>query len=160
MTAVRHLAGRQHRERPVRLWLVRPSAPRELGWRATVAVCVIGSFAALVASVAVQGQRISLQEEADRIAARTAVAKDRNRQLRIEIIQAESPGHVLDVARKAGMVDPGPIALIPAVSATATSATAASATAVNAAAASATAASATAVSATVPSVPARSGARR
>lgn len=119
MTAVRTVSSRGVRERPARersarLRLVLPAAPRELGWRATIAVCVVCSIGALGVSVAVQGQRISLQEDADRIASRTAVARDRNRQLRIEVIQAESPEHILDAARKAGMVEPGPIAVIPA----------------------------------------------
>lgn len=102
------------RDRTRRLHLVRSVTSRELGWRATIAVCVIGSFAALVVSVAIQAQRISLQEEADRIAAKTAVARDRSRQLRIEVIQAESPEQILGAARRAGMVDPGPIAMVPA----------------------------------------------
>ncbi|UDY35971.1 hypothetical protein [Dermatobacter hominis] len=87
---------------------------RDIGWRATVALCVVGSFAALVASVAIQSQRIALQEEADRVSARTAVAEDRNRELRIAVVQAESPEHVLEVARDAGLVEPGPIAVVPA----------------------------------------------
>jgi len=85
-----------------------------MGWRATVVLCIIGTFAALVASVAIQGQRIALQEHADRIAARTAAAEDANRDLRIEVVGAESPEHVLDVARSAGLVEPGPIAVVPA----------------------------------------------
>lgn len=78
-------------------------------------LCIVGTFAALVASVAIQSQRIALQDDADRVAARTAEAHDRNRELRIEVIQAEAPEHVLDVARAAGLVEPGPIAVVPAV---------------------------------------------
>lgn len=88
---------------------------REIGWRATVVFCVLGSFAALVASVAIQSQRIALQEEADRLVERTAEARDHNRDLRIAVIQAESPEHVLEVARAQGLVEPGPIAVVPAV---------------------------------------------
>lgn len=100
-----------------RLRLVRRGRPRrrDIGWQATVALCIIGTFAALVGSVAIQGQRIAVQEEADRIAVRTAEAQDRNRDLRIQVIQAESPEHVLEVARSAGLVEPGPIGVIPAV---------------------------------------------
>lgn len=103
--------------RPVRLRLVRPLPGRELGWTATIALCVIGLFGALVVSVAIQGQRIALQEEADRVTSRTAEARDRNRQLRIDLVQAESPERVLAGARSAGMVEPGPVAMIPAASA-------------------------------------------
>lgn len=88
---------------------------REIGWRATVVFCVLGSFAALVASVAIQSQRIALQEEADRLVEQTAEARDHNRDLRIAVIQAESPEHVLEVARAQGLVEPGPIAVVPAV---------------------------------------------
>jgi hypothetical protein len=87
---------------------------RDIGWRATVALCIVGSFAALVASVAIQSQRIALQEAADSVATRTATAEDRNRELRIAVVQAESPEHVLEVARDAGLVEPGPIAVVPA----------------------------------------------
>jgi hypothetical protein len=100
-----------------RLRLVHPTGRRvgrDIGWRATVTLCVVGCFAALVASVAIQGQRIALQEEADRVAERTAAAEDRNRELRIAVVQAESPEHVLEVARAAGLVEPGPIAVVPA----------------------------------------------
>ena len=88
---------------------------REIGWRATVVFCVLGSFGALVGSVAIQSQRIALQEEADRLVERTAEARDHNRDLRIAVIQAESPEHVLEVARAQGLVEPGPIAVVPAV---------------------------------------------
>jgi len=100
-----------------RLRLVRRGRTRrsDIGWRATVVVCIVGSFAALVASVAIQGQRIAVQEEADRVSAATAEAYDRNRDLRIEVVQAESPEHVLEVARAAGLVEPGPIGVVPAV---------------------------------------------
>ena len=98
-----------------RLRLIRREGRRrDIGWRATVVLCIVGSFAALVASVAIQSQRIALQEEADVIASRTAAAHDRNRELRIAVVQAESPEHVLQVARDAGLVEPGPIAVVPA----------------------------------------------
>lgn len=97
-----------------RLRPVARGARHEIGWRATVVLCVVGTFAALVASVAIQGQRIALQEEADRVAARTVDALDRNRDLRIDVIEAESPAHVLEVARSSGLVEPGPIAVVPA----------------------------------------------
>lgn len=131
MTAVRSATPRSDsspRRPPVRLRIApRRRARRDLGWRATVVLCIVGGFAAMIASVAIQGQRIALQEEADKVAARTAAAEDRNRDLRIEVIQAESPAHVLDVARAAGLIEPGPIAVVPAaVAAPATTAPAAS----------------------------------
>lgn len=91
------------------------SGHRDMGWRAIVTICIVGTFAALVVSVAIQSQRIALQEEADKVAAATARAHDRNRDLRIEVIQAESPAHVLEGAGTAGLVEPGPIAVIPSV---------------------------------------------
>ncbi len=98
-----------------RLRIVGRRRGRDIGWQATVVLCIVGSFAALVASVAIQSQRIALQDDADRVAARTAEAHDRNRELRIEVIQAEAPEHVLEVARAEGLVEPGPIAVVPAV---------------------------------------------
>lgn len=98
-----------------RLSLVRVARHRQdIGWRAVVLLCIVGTFAALVASVAIQGQRIALQEDADRIAAHMVEEQDRNRDLRIEVVQAESPQHVLEAARASGLVEPGPIAVVPA----------------------------------------------
>lgn len=114
-SAIGSAVARPVREHAARLRLVPPATRRSRGWQATVLMCVVGFFAALVMSVAIQGQRIALQEQADRIAHRTAQARDRNRSLRIEVIQAESPEQVLGAARSAGLVDPGPVALIPAV---------------------------------------------
>lgn len=91
------------------------SGRSDIGWRAIVTICIVGTFAALVMSVAIQSQRIALQEEADKVAAATARAHDHNRDLRIEVIQAESPEHVLEGAGTAGLVEPGPIAVIPSV---------------------------------------------
>lgn len=123
MTAVRWVGTRSEGTRPAALRLVGPLTGRDLGWRTTVVVCVVGTLVALVVSVAIQGQRISLQEEADRIAVRTARAQDDNRALRIAVVEAESPGQVLDAAHRAGMIEPGPIAVIPAAADPATTTT-------------------------------------
>ncbi len=114
----------------------RRSGRRDIGWRAIVVICIVGTFAALVGSVAIQSQRIALQEEADKIAAATARAHDRNRDLRIEVIQAESPQNVLDGASTAGLVEPGPVAVVPSVTPAAASGAPASRSASNQASAS------------------------
>jgi hypothetical protein len=98
-----------------RLTLLRAAgAAPELGWRSLLMCCAIGFFATMVASVAIQGARIQTQEQADHIASRMQVEQDRHRDLRVAVAQAESPGHILDAARGLGMVEPGPIAAVPA----------------------------------------------
>ena len=86
----------------------------ETAWRTVLAVCVVAFFATLVLSVAIQGERITTQEQADRIEARMAAAQDRHRNLRVAVAQAESPSRILEAARGLGMVEPGPIAAVPA----------------------------------------------
>ena len=89
--------ARSPRSRPGRDCASSPGAPgpaaRSAGAPPWCSAC-FGSFAALVASVAIQSQRIALQEEADRLVEQTAEARDHNRDLRISVIQAESPEHV------------------------------------------------------------------
>lgn len=91
---------------------------RELGWRTLLTCCAVVFFATLVASVAIQGERIRTQERADDVAARTEEAQVRNRSLRVEVAQAESPQRILEAARALGMAEPGPIAAVPAAETT------------------------------------------
>jgi hypothetical protein len=104
-----------------RLRVAQRIAP-ELGWRTVLVCCAVGFFATLVASVAIQGERIQTQERADQIAARMEAAQERHRDLRVQVAEAESPGHVLDAARALGMVEPGPLAAVPAAVAATTNA--------------------------------------
>ena len=87
---------------------------RELGWRTVLVCCAVGFFATLVVSVAIQGERIKTQERADLIAHRMEEAQVEHRDLRVQAAQAESPQQILEAARELGMVEPGPIAAVPA----------------------------------------------
>jgi cell division protein FtsL len=86
----------------------------ERAWRTMLVACGVLFFATLVLSVAIQGERIKAQEQADRIEARMAAATERHRDLRVAVAQAESPARILEAARSLGMVEPGPIAAVPA----------------------------------------------
>ena len=79
--------------------------------------CAVGFFATLVVSVAIQGERIKTQERADLIAQRMEDAQVEHRDLRVQVAQAESPQEILEAARELGMVEPGPIAAVPAAEA-------------------------------------------
>jgi hypothetical protein len=86
----------------------------ETAWRTLFVACVVAFFATLILSVAIQGERITAQDQADRIEARMAAAQERHRNLRVTVAQAESPSRILEAARGLGMVEPGPIAAVPA----------------------------------------------
>lgn len=93
---------------------LRVAAGPETGWRSIMVCCVVAFFLTLVLAVAIQGERIRAQERSDRIASRTAVELERQRELRVSVAEAESPGRILEAARALGMVEPGPIAAVPA----------------------------------------------
>jgi len=74
--------------------------------------CVVGLFAALGLTVYVQGERIQSQEQADMLASRIEQAQIQQRELRVDLAHAASPERVMEAARAAGMVDPGPVAAV------------------------------------------------
>jgi cell division protein FtsL len=71
-------------------------------------------FLALLGAVGVQGERIRTQEAADALRRALTEAEDHRRELQVAVAGAESPRRVLDVARDAGMVEPGPVVALPA----------------------------------------------
>jgi len=93
---------------------LRVAAGPETGWRSIMVCCVVAFFLTLVLAVAIQGKLIRAQERSDRIASRTAVELEPQRDLRVSVAEAESPGRILEAARALGMVEPGPIAAVPA----------------------------------------------
>lgn len=89
------------------------AAPRT-GWRRLLAGAVALLLVVMGLSLFVQGERISIQERSDRLAARIARADERGRELRVQVATAESPERILDQAAAMGMVEPGPAAAVPA----------------------------------------------
>jgi cell division protein FtsL len=71
-------------------------------------------FLALLGTVGVQGERIRTQEAADALRRSLTEAEDHRRELQVAVAGAESPQQVLEVARAAGMVEPGPVVALPA----------------------------------------------
>lgn len=115
MTAVRSPsrpgARAQEADRP-RLRVVPPA---ERGWGPLVLFCVIAFLVTMAAAVFVQGERIRSQERSDELTTLIDRAGEQARRLRVDVATAESPERILGAARAQGMVDPGPVAAVPAV---------------------------------------------
>jgi len=88
-----------------------PTRPRR--WVVS-AVMVVGLFGILGTGVAIQASSIGEQDRYDALKVRVEDALDRQRDLRVAVAQAESPGTVLDAARDLGMIEPGVSVAVPA----------------------------------------------
>lgn len=89
--------------------------PPERGWGPLVLFCVVAFLLTVAASVFVQGERIREQERSDQLNADIRRAEEQSRRLGVEVARAESPERILGEARSLGMVEPAPVAAVPAV---------------------------------------------
>ena len=70
---------------------------------------VLSSFAFLFGAVAIQSQRISGQQEIDRLSEEISTQQDIYHSLRAQVAEREAPERITAEAEKLNMMEPGPV---------------------------------------------------